>query len=613
MRRVITTLVILLVVIVAGMTALVLLVDPNDFRAYMAQQVQQRSGYRLALNGDLRWHVWPQLSILSGQMTLTAPGAPLPVVTASNMRLDVKLLPLLSHQLAVKQVMLKGAVIRLTPDSEAQRPGGAPVGPAGTSPPESSRGWKFDIDGLHVVDSLLIWQQSNGEQLNVRDLNLRLSQHQRRRASIELSSRISRNQRELLVRLNADADLSRYPQQVSAVINQLDYQLAGADLPKSGLKGQAKMQADWHSDSQTFNLKNMVVSANDSQLEGSASGTLAARPQLTFNLHAPMLDMDSLFGLDIGGDSSAPGKVVQRSGPGPVISQPMARNNADSLLNMLDGNLTLAVDKMRWCGMDLEQVALDASSKNGLLTLATLSGKAGNGHFSLPGTVDVRGPQTRIALQASLQNIAVAPLLKAFDLPPSLSGELSLTGDFSGTGLTVPSFKRSWEGSTQVSLTNAQLAELNFQQMIQRAVERSSNRVHGPSKPEANSNLQQIKGDVTLNNGQLSFDDLQGQSPMLNYSGKGSINLADQQADMTFGVTVTRGWQGDDDLVSRLRQTPVPLRIYGPWSGLNYSLQVDHLLRQQLQNEAKKRLKAWSEHNQNSNKNSSVQKLIKDL
>ncbi len=65
MRRVLTTLMILLVVLVAGLSALVLLVNPNDFRAYMVRQVEARSGYELKLDGPLRWHVWPQLSILS--------------------------------------------------------------------------------------------------------------------------------------------------------------------------------------------------------------------------------------------------------------------------------------------------------------------------------------------------------------------------------------------------------------------------------------------------------------------------------------------------------------------------------------------------------------------
>lgn len=72
MRRFLTTLMILTVVLVAGLSALVLLVNPNDFRDYMVKQVAARSGYQLQLDGPLRWHVWPQLSILSGRMSLTA-------------------------------------------------------------------------------------------------------------------------------------------------------------------------------------------------------------------------------------------------------------------------------------------------------------------------------------------------------------------------------------------------------------------------------------------------------------------------------------------------------------------------------------------------------------
>ncbi|WLS80284.1 outer membrane assembly protein AsmA [Erwinia pyri] len=614
MRRFITTLAILLVVIVAGMTALVLLVNPNDFRGYMAQQVEQRSGYRLALNGDLRWHVWPQLSILSGPMTLTAPGASKPIVSASNMRLDVSLLPLISHQLSVKQVMLKGAVINLTPESETQRPADAPVGPGNSAPVEEvPRGWKFDIAELRVVDSLVIWQQSNGEQLNLRDFNLQLSQDEKRQAHVEFSSRVNRDQRELVINLNSDMDVSRYPQHLSAAINQLDYQMTGADLPKEGLKGQMKMQADWAAVTQSFSLKNLSLTANDSQLDGNAAGVLSARPQLTVNLHSPLLNMDSLLGLEP--DAANGGQTVQaqRSGPGPVISQPAEHDNANSPLNAMDGNIALTVDKMRWRGMDFAQVALKASSEGGLLTLQTLSGKAGSGEFSLPGSVDVRTAQTVVALKPELRNIAVAPLLKAFDLPASLSGDLSLAGNFTGTGLTVPSFKRAWKGTAEVNLDNAQMAGLDFQQMIQRAVERNSDRVQGTDNADSASNLQQIKGSATLNNGLLLFPGLKGRSSMLDYSGKGEVNLADRQADLTFGVTVTRGWKGDDELVKRLQVTPVPLRIYGPWSGLNYSLQVDQVLRQQLQDEAKKRLQQWSDRNKSSNKNSSVQKLIKDL
>ncbi len=614
MKRLITTLAILLVVMVAGMTALVLLVNPNDFRAYMAQQVEQRSGYQLALKGDLRWHVWPQLSILSGPVTLTAQGASQPVVSAENMRLDVNLLPLLSHQLSVKQVMLKGAVVRLIPESERQRPADAPIGPAGGPVPsvieDVTRGWKFDISHLQIVDSLLVWQQNNGEQLNVRDFNLRLDQTQPRQATLEFSSRISRDQRDLRLQFSSELDISHYPRQISAAIKQLDYQLQGADLPQTGIKGQAAMAASWDSATQRFSLRDIQLSANDTQLSGKISGTLGNRPQVVAELSSPTLNMDSLLGITETANADT-AQQSQRSGRAPVIAESAPANNADSPLNAIDGSLDLNIAKLRWRGIDMADVKLKANNQQGLLTLASLQGQANGGRFSLPGSIDVRSPQTKVVLTPSLQRVGIGPLLKAFNLPDTLSGELSLNGDFVGNGLTVAEFKQQWRGSADLKLDNAQFAGLNFQQLIQRAVEGNSDKVRGERSDQPV--LQQISGHATLNNGLVTFPDLSAQSTMLNYTGSGTVDLAKRALDINFGVTVTQGWQGDDTLVRRLQQTPVPLRIYGPWSTINYSLKVDQVLRQQLRDEAKQRLKEWMGRNPENENRNDVKKLLKDM
>ncbi|CAK5461240.1 Putative outer membrane assembly protein [Escherichia coli] len=75
MRRFLTTLMILLVVLVVGLSALVLLVNPNDFRDYMVKQVAARSGYQLQLDGPLRWHVWYRSLVSSPGECLSPPRA----------------------------------------------------------------------------------------------------------------------------------------------------------------------------------------------------------------------------------------------------------------------------------------------------------------------------------------------------------------------------------------------------------------------------------------------------------------------------------------------------------------------------------------------------------
>ena len=209
-------------------------------------------------------------------MTLTAPGAKAPVVSAENMRLDVKLLPLLSHQLFVKQVMLKNAVIRLTPDSEEHSQMDAPIAPAGTGTDAADAAWKFDIDNLRVVDSLLIWQRADNEQINVRDINLTLQQTQTRQAQLELSSRVNRDQRDLTFSMAADVDLQQFPRQIGAKVTQFNYQLAGADIPNGGIQGEGNAQVVYQQTPAQIAVSQLSVSANNSQLTGDISATLGA-------------------------------------------------------------------------------------------------------------------------------------------------------------------------------------------------------------------------------------------------------------------------------------------------------------------------------------------------
>ncbi|WP_343554185.1 outer membrane assembly protein AsmA [Pantoea sp.] len=596
MRRVITTLAILLVVVVAGMTALVLLVNPNDFRTYMVQQVEQRSGYQLQVSGDLRWHVWPQLSILAGRMSLTAPGAAQPMVTAENMRLDVNLWPLLSHQLSVSQVMLKNAIIRATPDSAPQKPSGAPVGPGDADADAGNsidKGWTFNIGKLRLADSLLIWQQQDGDEYNFRDLNLNLDQDASKQANFDLATRVSRNQRNLSVNLKGQMNVAQYPHRLVGEIDEFNYTLDGANLPPQGIKGTLSAQGEWNADNQQFSLQKMQLSANDSTLDGSASGRLALPQQLNLALHATTLNIDNLMASAPINDSSATQHAsVART---PVIAEPRNHDNSDSPLNQMDFSLNLTADSSVWRGLTLNNLQIDASNQQGLMTVTKLQGKFGDGHFSIPGSVDIRQPVTQVALQPEIDNIAIAPLLKALELPQTLQGTVSLKGDLSGAGLSVEEAKRNWQGSADLEAANLQLAQLNLQQMVRRAVARVSNRVSNDQPDD--QGIQQLSGRVSLKQGNISLPDLQGGNSRMAVQTKGNIDMVKQQLDVTINMML-RGWQGDSKLAGLLNQQTIPLRMYGDWNNLQYSLPIDDVVRQQLQNEAKSRLNDWLDRQQ---------------
>ncbi|HCI5982628.1 outer membrane assembly protein AsmA [Klebsiella quasipneumoniae subsp. quasipneumoniae] len=615
MRRILTTLMILLAVIVAGLTSLVLLVNPNDFRAYMVHEVAERSGYQLELDGPLRWHVWPQLSILSGRMTLTARGAEEPVIRADNMRLDVALLPLLSHQLQVKQVMLKGAVIQLTPKTEAVRDSAAPVVPHDNTLPlaPEDRGWSYDVRQLQVADSVLFFQHENGEQVTVRDIRLQMEQDENHRATVDFSGRVNRDQRDLALNFSATVQGGDYPHSLKADFSQLSWQLRGAELPPDGINGQGSLQASWQEDSKTLRFDNLNLMASGSTLTGNGSVVLGERPDWSLDLHATTLNLDSLLASSSPAtDSSASQQGQSQTRPlRPVIADSDEREDYQSLRGFT-GRMALSADQLQWRGLNFTQVQSEISNKQGLLTVSKMQGSLDGGQLSLPGTLDARGDTPRATFQPALQNVEIGSLIKAFNYSLSLTGKLSLTGEFSGARIDADDFRRRWQGQAQIQMTDTRTEGLNFQQLVQQAVERSTN-VRAQENYDNATRLDAVSSELTLDNGLVTLNRVQGQSDVMAMTGEGQLDLQKENCDMRFNVRVLGGWKGEGKLIDRLKQTAIPLRIYGDWQSLSYSLQVDQILRKQLQDEAKQRLNDWVERNKGSKESKDAKKLLDKL
>lgn len=620
MRRFLTTIVILLVVLAVGMTALVLLVNPNDFRSYMAKEVQQRTGYDLQLDGSLRWHVWPRLSILSGRMSLTAPGAAQPVVSAENMRLDVALWPLLSHQLDVKQVMLKGAVIRLTPDSDAQKPENSPIAPSGSREQSKDVAWKLNIKKVQIKDSLLIWQQDKDDQINMRDINLSIDQDSERQAYIEFSSRINRNQRDLSFKLAANVDLSSYPQRYSAIVSSFDYHLAGVGLPTDGIAGQGSATVSYQLQPQLLDISNLQITANQSQLQGRVQGSVQADGESTYkvDLTSAALNLDNLLGWQPPSDTDAgSANTSQQSGPrSPVTSnsQTISQPGEMAFLRDFNADVKIQANQIVYHGLTIADFSLQAQNQQGTATLQDLSGKLGHGTFKTQGTISVVDNQpAQMTLTPQIENIAMGPVLHAFGQPETFVGDLTLTGKFNGSGVTLADVMQRWDGHAHISMANARLNGMNIQQLIQQAVVRSHSEVTAADSYTDYTKIQELKADTVLRQGNLRITQFFGRSEILTAGGSGLINLDKQRCDMSLNVRVLDGWKGKSNVVKTLQKAVIPLRIYGPWQELSYSLDVDKVLRSELEQKAKDALNNWLGKHQDSKEKKDLERLLKKL
>lgn len=590
MKRFLTTLIILLVVIVAGLTTLVMLVNPNDFRHYIVEQVDKKSGYQLEFNGDMRWHVWPTLSIITGPISLTAPNATTPVLSAENMRLDVELWPLISHKLSVEQIVIDGAVIRKTPESEPKIHTNAPVAPGGTAPsssPTEKTNWLLDIEKINISNSLVIWQTAKDE-FNLRNINLSLKKSDKKQIAAKFSGNLNKNQQELIFDTRADIDLSNINQKISGKLTQFDYKLSGVDLPENGIEGQITSDFLYSKGKiENASLSNLLIKANESSLTGNISIQLTDIPKVAIELVSDKLDLDNLLGTAAADSNSTAETNNNRVGVKPVISGSNTQQYDLSGLQSFTADINLAINHLVYRGMTVTDVVFEAQNQAPRFSVAKLQGKAFGGDFSLPVTLNYRSTPAYVSAKPKFNRIDLTPLLKAFNMPQKISGIISLNATLSGIGYDDYAVKNQWQGPVSFELRSAKLQGLNIPQLIQQSVSRVTNKINAPVNTGNYTEVDLFKVAGILNKGNLNISSMQATSALVNINGQGNMNIPNETIDVNLGVNIANGWGGDSRLVKQLQEMTIPLRIYGSWYSLQYQLDVEKLLRNELRTQAK--------------------------
>ncbi|PSW04129.1 AsmA family protein [Photobacterium rosenbergii] len=110
MKKIIMALLAIIVVAVVGIAALVALVDPNQFKPMIAEQVKKATGRDLVIDGDISWRFFPSIGFDIGKTEFRNPqGFAEPnLAQFEQAELSVSVMPLFSQQLEIGNVSLLG-------------------------------------------------------------------------------------------------------------------------------------------------------------------------------------------------------------------------------------------------------------------------------------------------------------------------------------------------------------------------------------------------------------------------------------------------------------------------------------------------------------------------
>ncbi|BEE07893.1 AsmA family protein [Aeromonas dhakensis] len=295
MKKIIYILLGLALAAVVAITALVSLIDPNQFKPQLVDQVRKSTGRELVMEGAIGWRFWPSLGFSLEKVALRNPAgfAEPDLVRFERGEASVGLLPLLSHRLEIGKVTLSGAHLFIQTKADGSSnlsdlikttKQGADASPTGESQPAApaasdKQPWQISLQGVELQQaSALLQDDRNGTVSRLEQLDLNLGQLVVDQwVPVTLAAKGA--QGELVFELKGQAQLKLAQDESRSELKELSLEGSLKDpvqrLDAFSLKADRLALGEWSS--LTLSLQGAQGAADKPTLAGTLEGTFKAR------------------------------------------------------------------------------------------------------------------------------------------------------------------------------------------------------------------------------------------------------------------------------------------------------------------------------------------------
>jgi AsmA protein len=604
-----------LIVIVIGAAIIIPFAVPSSFYRERVQIAASEALHReIALDGELELRLLPRIEIRAGNVSIAnAEGfGEAPFAEMGEMRVAVKLRPLLSRRIEIAEFVLVDPVIRL--EQRGSRNNWTLAEAGQTPPPPAATGGGFRRPGALPLEASLgdvriengtISYSDGSESHDITGLDL----------AIGLPSLDGPLQ--LDGALNADGERLSFTARIASLRGFFEGRETGFLLDLGGNLVTAHFDGKFLESSElaldgAFNttvasIRNLAafggvdMPAGNGLRRFSTSGRLGGDPT-HIALTADAIQLDDITGsgtLNVNLETAKPRldgtlslaalditpylpEHEEDANPAATGIAPWSDEAIDLAgFGLVDADLRLSVDTLKFREIEVSNTRLRLRVINSRLeaNLTQIALYEGQGTADIIVNGRTRTPS--YSLRADLTGLDAQPFLQAAAGFERLSGTGSLELAFTGSGQSQAAIMQSLAGNGQFSFADGAITGINIAQTIRNVSSFVSGNGNAAASDattpaatgeNAQTDFTALTGTFNATAGRITNQDLLMLSPLLRVSGAGWVNLPDQTLDYRLqprAVASIQGQGGDRDL----QGITVPVRIRGSFN--NVSVGVD--------------------------------------
>jgi len=371
----------LIAVVIAAAVLIPILVDPNDYKDEITQQVYNQTGRTLTIEGNINLSVSLPLSVSLelGKLELSnAEGfADKPFARMQSASLYVAIMPLLSaNKLDIGKIKLAGMELNLIKNkqgktnwadlsgaqkvpTESKKTGSAKKDPSANKEPSANKGLPaISVAGVNISDTVINWtDEQAGQSISLSKTNISISELiEDKPFKLSITTHINSIQPAIKgnFSLSSSPTISLSKQLFQLPSTELSVDLSGDTLPGGSNKTKLSGDIIFNGKSQQLDIKKMQLSTYEMVINGL--------------FHVEQLDSAAQFNGQVSIEQFSPKKLAA------VIGASLPKMKQDKALTSADAKITFKGN----------QQSVTISSLQANLDDTSLKGRASIKNFSKP-------------------------------------------------------------------------------------------------------------------------------------------------------------------------------------------------------------------------------------